>query len=147
MSNYRRVATACFAAGAVAALAGSFLPWALVPVRGRDGKTRIEARTALHGDGALSAAAAAAGLTLALFCLFRPARKAQLFGMVCFAGAVTFISGLVLSRFPPAWDPGLGLYLTLGGGVEMAVSTVFFTWALQRAPPDVSEGPLPILRE
>jgi hypothetical protein len=132
-----------FAVAALAALVGSFLEWAIVPAPGGN----LIRRTALHGDGALTAACAGAGLLLGLFCALKPARKAQLFGMLCLGGATLWISATVLSRFPPDWARGVGLWLTLSGGAAMVVATVWFTWALQRAPAETSGGPLPVIRE
>jgi hypothetical protein len=143
VTDYRRHATALFGVGAVLALVGSLLPWALVPTPAGG----VLARTALHGDGALTAALSGAGLALALFSVFKPARKAQLFGMVCFGAGVLIISSLVRSRFPAEWRAGVGLLLTLAGGAAMVAGTIAFTWALQRAPPDSAGGPLPIVRE
>jgi hypothetical protein len=130
-----------FALGAALSLAGSFLPWALVP----SGAAMLE-RTAIHGDGALTAGLAGTGLVVAIFGLVVPGRRALLFGMLLTSGAALAIAVTVVSKFPADWRVGVGLWLVVVGGAIMLAGLIFFAWTLQRAPPDNPEGPLPILR-
>lgn len=145
--DWRRAASALFGAGSLAALVGSLLPWQIVAVSGPDGRVTVIERTALHGDGALTLGASGAALAVAVFGCIRPTRRAQLFGMVALGGAVTWISAVVRSNIGTPTAVGVGLDLVVAGGIGMLAGTVFFTWALGRAPPDSTEGPLPIVKE
>lgn len=142
LKDYRRHAVGLFALAAAASLVGSLLAWQRVLLPGG----KVLERTALHGDGALTAAVAGTGLALALFGLFyRPGRRGMLFGMLAVSGAILWIAGTVWSRFPAGSEVGPGLWLTLAGGVVGLGTTVFFTWCLGRAPAESMERPLPIL--
>jgi hypothetical protein len=142
LRDLRRHATAVFALGAVLALVGSFLPWALVP----GGAAGMVERTAIHGDGALTAGLAGTGLVIAIFGLVVPGRRALLFGMLLTSGAALAIAVTVLSKFPADWRVGVGLWMVIVGCAIMLAGLIFFAWTIQRAPPDKPEGPLPILR-
>ena len=151
----RREMTVVFAFGALVALIGAFLPWLVLPAGVRVPSSLLAhcvadaanllSCTALHGDAAYTAGVAGTALAVGLFCVWRVGRKALLMAMLLTTTVLLFFGGTQLFVLPPIARAGLGLWLTVAGGVVMAIALLAFTWALNRAPAESMEGPLPIV--
>lgn len=154
-SDQRRAATGVFVVGALLAFIGAFLAWLELPAGvGVPASLREHCAltaagglscTALHGDALYTASVAGTALAVGLFCVWRPGRRALLLAMLLCCAVTLFFGLTQLAGLPPIARVGVGLWLTVAGGGVMLAGLLAFTWALNRAPPESMEGPLPIV--